>query len=119
MYEKTIASEHRIWQIVIPTTKTKVIDLLSPADRADYDSLVYVGKAYRAYNDRITTRTPVDGYVICNSTDFYVGTSVDSSAAEELAPMSIPYSNPVHYWLDSTFIRAGTDIPATLRVLFS
>lgn len=119
MYEKTIASEHKLWSIVIPTTKIAVIDLLSPSDRAEYDALILVGTPYKAYNNRNVQRVPIDGYVICDSSDFYVSTSIDSSAAEELAPSTIPYTIPVAYWLDNTFIRAGSDVSAKLRVFFS
>lgn len=116
MYEKTIAVDHRIYGVNLPGSQTKIIDLLSSADKEDYTSFLEnfvssnVGECPRKYN-----RIVVDGYIVCPSSVMLVSTTL--GGAEEPVPAGIQFTSPVAFWLDKTFVRGSGS--AYVRIFFS
>ena len=119
MYERTIASDHRLYQITLPGTATKLKDLLSVDDLQDYNSFINTEKSSEVVHATLQSkgykRIVVDGYVVCYTSTIYVSTS--DGGAEEPISAGIPFTCPVAFWLDKTYIRgSGT---AFIRVFFS
>lgn len=122
MYEKTIANEQRIFDIIIPVNPTVVLDLLSAEDRAIYDSLlVGAGAQYNpaeiATGGKNFKRIPVDGYILSNTSAWYASSSL--TGAVEIVPMDERYTFPISFWLQKAFIYAPSPIAATIRIFFS
>lgn len=115
MYEKTIASEQLIFEVTLPTTKTLAFNLLSSAQKAEYDELYVIGRAYLD-TGRIIRRIPVDGYIISTS-NFFV--SHKQYGAEDMALANERYTFPVGLWLNRTWIRSEFETPAIMRIFFS
>lgn len=121
MYEKTIANDFRIYSIIATNTPTLIVNLLSPAARADYESIV--GGAGLASNRPIEgrpnnayRRTPLDGYILSYTDTFQVGSS--ATGEYETVQPGVQYTNPVYFWPDKTWI-IGNDIVAFVRIFFS
>jgi hypothetical protein len=122
MYEKTIANEHLIFNITIPSSPTLVLDLLSVSDKAKYDVLLSGQGANFNPNDtqpenKIYRRIPVDGYILSFANDWYVGSSI--AGGFETVPVEERYTFPVSFWLQKSFIYAPAPIAATIRIFFS
>ena len=123
MYEKTIGNEHRIYAITIPDTPTLVLDILSPTDLADYNSLVL--EATARFYDPVDTqplnkafkRIPVDGYILSNENAWYSATSL--SGAVETVPIDERFTYPVSFWLNKSYIYAPAPIAGIIRIFFS
>ena len=107
MYERTIAGEHRIYEVTLSGTSTKIKDLLSPTDLADYDYLV------EEFHPR--KHIVVDGYILCNTSQMFISTS--ESGVEETVDIGIQFTCPVGFWLDKTWVRGSGN--ALIRVFFS
>jgi hypothetical protein len=122
MYEKSIGSIHRIYAVTVTTTKTLAIDLLSPADKADYDRIVNVGEPTQPYvqstlNMMMSQRHPVDGYIYSDDGNILVSTS--ATGANETIPQFTQYPIPVYFWLNKTwFSTESTNVNALIRVFF-
>lgn len=117
MYEKTIAADHKIYEVTLSGAATKVIDLLSVSDRAEYksylDNYTFSDPTNRQKYDY--KRVVVDGYIVCPGDSMSVGTS--QTGAFEPVPAGVQFTSPVAYWLDKTWvIGSGT---AYVRIFFS
>lgn len=122
MYEKTIAGEHRYYDITINSTPSTLYDLLSPADKLDYDSILKNGVDvqslnYPSYNTERRYRTPLDGYVVSTVGAFYARTSADGTE-EQIVP-GVQYLCPVYFWPHKTWFRATNPTPSLVRIFFS
>jgi hypothetical protein len=123
MYEKTIAGESRIYEITIPVTPTLVYDLLSTADKADYDSILRIGVKvqplnYPALNADVNRfRVPVDGYVVSANGDIYISTS--ATGAKDSILKDFQYVFPVYFWPHKHWLSAATDTISLVRIFFS
>lgn len=116
MYEKTIASEQLIFEVTLPTTQTLAFNLLSDAQKAEYDELFVVGRQYLD-SERMVRRIPVDGYILCTTANFYVAHK--RFGAEEIAVANERYTFPLGMWLNRTWIRADFETTAIMRIFFS
>jgi hypothetical protein len=122
MYEKSIANEHRVFAITIPDTPALVIDLLSPADKAIYNSLLFGdGENFNPYDtvplNKEYRRIPVDGYVLSNVNAWYMGTKL--GGAFETIPQDERCTFPVSFWLEKSYIYAPAPIAGLVRIFFS
>lgn len=122
MYEKTIAGEHRSFQITITSTPTTVYDLLTTGDKAIYDALLTTGTvveplAYASQNLNTTPRIPIDGYVISSVGSFKV--RLDATGIDETISMSSYYPSPVYFWPHKTWLSATGNTVAIVRIFFS
>lgn len=106
-YEKTIARQHRIYNITIGTGAATVYSLLSASDKSDYASLVVSGRVQRIV---------VDGYIVSTGA-FQVATSA-AGAFEDVASGE-KYTVPVEDWLKKTWVKAAGNITAKVRIFFS
>lgn len=123
MYERTIAGEDRIYQITIPITPTLVYDLLSPADQAEYNSILREGIKvqplnYPALNADVNRfRVPVDGYVSSVNGNIYISTSV--TGAKDTILKDFQYVFPVYFWPHKHWVSSDTDTISIVRIFFS
>ena len=124
MYDRTIAGEHRIYEIEITTTPTLVYDLLQSSDKSNYDALLTIGTviqplSYASTNDsKVVARTPIDGYVVCSTSEIKV-TSTDGSG-DEVVPANERYTSPIYFWPHKTYISSDAGpVSAIVRIFFS
>jgi hypothetical protein len=122
MYEKTVAQDHRIYQITIPTSPALVLDLLSVADREDYDAFIgsenaTYDKPYAGPKKAKHKKIPLDGYLVSNNNTFFVHSS--ETGVGDLVSLQERYTIPVVYWLNKTWVSAGSNTVALVRILFS
>lgn len=123
MYEKTIAGESRIYEINVTTTPTTIYDLLSPEDKADYDSLLNVGVVvqglnYPALNGSANRfRVPIDGYITSFNNDIYIRTS--QNGAVDLILKDFQYVFPVYFWPHKYWVSASSNTISIVRIFFS
>jgi len=118
MYERTIASDHRIYEVTLGS-KSVIKDLLSVDDLVDYNTFVHQNKRNDGDHGELQRdaykRIVVDGYILCPSSTMFVSTSING--AEEPVDAGVQFTSPVAFWLDKTYVRgSGT---AYLRVFFS
>lgn len=125
MYDKTIAGEHRIYNILIQNTPMTVYDLLSPAQKAEVEQLLSVGLVvgpggYIGHEEtRPRIRIPIDGYII-PSLEIFVRTSPAGDA--ELVGEGVQYTCPLYYWIFKTWVSTTASnlaTTATIRIFFS
>jgi hypothetical protein len=124
MYERTIAGEHRIYQIEITSTPTSVYDLLGVSDKSNYDALLTIGTViqplnYASLNNaKIVARTPIDGYVVCPTSEIKVRTT--DGSADETVPVNERYTSPVYFWPHKTLVSSDAGpVTAIVRIFFS
>lgn len=124
MYDKTIAGEHRIYEIQIPSSPTLIYDLLTPQDKENYDSILTTGMliqplAFASINDdRQMARTPIDGYIVCQT--HYLKIRTSQTGSDEIVPNNERYTFPVYFWPHKSLVSTDNG-PATalIRVFFS
>jgi hypothetical protein len=121
MYDGTIATDHRNYQITITATPTTVYSLLSSGDQIDYNSILTTGTQvqplqYPSKNTDVRYRVPLDGYVVCNSGSFFAYTGDDSS--KEVVSINDRYPCNVYFWPHKTYLSASVPISANARILF-
>lgn len=118
MYERTIASDHRIYQVTLGS-RSLVKDLLSVDDLADYNTFIQQKKSNNGDHGDLQRdayrRIVVDGYVVCPDSQMFISTSL--TGAEEPVAANVLYTSPVAFWLDKTYVR-GSGV-AYVRVFFS
>ena len=119
MYERTIACDHRIYEVTLTGTPTKVIDLLSDGDRANYNSFVNNAKAngddHGDLQNKAYKRIVVDGYITATASALLVSTS--ASGAQEEVAQDVQFTSPVAFWLDKTWVQGSGS--AIVRIFFS
>lgn len=123
MYEKTIAGEDRIYQITVSMTPTLIYDLLSPEDKADYDSILRTGVKvqplnYPALNGDVNRfRTAIDGYITSVNGDLYISTS--ATGAQDRIAKDFQYVFPVYFWPHKHWVSAASSTISLVRIFFS
>lgn len=111
MYEKTIANDHLIFQISLPGTLTKVLSLLSPTDKIEYDNKLT--EQIEGYPNGYR-RVVLDGYIVSGST-IYVAHKL--GGAEDSIGADVQYTFPVSNWLEKSYVRGSGN--AIIRIFFS
>lgn len=118
MYDKSVAGEHRAYNITVTSVPTSVYDLIAGADKVEFDNILNVGLVVEtSYNHEIRVRVPVDGYVLATNDAIYASTSV--SGALEPIPNNSQYVCPVYFWTHKTFLSTATTTQALVRIFFS
>jgi hypothetical protein len=119
MYEKTVAGLHRIYEVTLTGTPQTVVELLSPADLADYKSILEEDQPHgweTGINSRRSyRRVVVDGYVVCPNAAMAVSTS--QSGDQEPVPEGVQFTSPVMFWTENTWFAGGG--AAYVRIFFS
>lgn len=117
MYEKTIANEHRLYGVVIPTAPTLIIDLLSEEDLADYNNLLNNGVVLNPNDISARLRLPIDGYLKSDIDQWFISSSEDG--AIETVPQYERFTFPISYWPTKSYVHANSPIAGILRIFFS
>lgn len=127
MYEKTIASDYRIYELTLSGTPTLVYDLFDTATKADYDAIVgmketdYGLKAKRTIvgkpHDRYI-RHVVDGYVESYTNAFNVySDAYPTITATEIVAKNFQYTIPTYDWPHKTYLSGSGSV--IIRLFFS
>lgn len=126
MYDKTIAADHRIYNISIPSisTGTKILDLLNTDQLNEYRSIITTGlesnPSIRGKPHQLYKRIPVDGYILCPLKSILVGHA--STCCFEPVPIGIQYVCPFYFWPEKVYVKATNDetsVDAYIRIFFS
>lgn len=111
VYDKTIGADDFTYAVTLSSTRTTVLDLLSPADRTELLNILYQD------GDMTKNRksTVVDGWVFSESAVIY--TSHKATGAEEPIAINTKYPLPVYQFFKKRLFRgSGTMI---IRILTS
>lgn len=123
MYEKTIAGEHRAYEVQVTSTPTTIYDLLSPTDKADYDSLLKTGVSIQpridlpSKNEDVRYRVPIDGYIKPSTGN--VNIRLTALGLDESVSQGNEYTCPVYFWPSKTWLSNTTPTHCIIRIFFS
>jgi hypothetical protein len=123
MYEKSIAGEHRMYEITVGENPTTIYDLLSTADKTDYNALLKTGVPVQpltdlpSKNEDMRYRVPIDGFVKPVTGPIKVRLSLNGHSDDVLA--GTEYLCPVYFWLNKTWVYYQTPSSCIVRVFFS
>jgi hypothetical protein len=123
MYNSSIAVDFRIYSIIIPSTPTLVYNLLTGAQKEDYDKIMCedglrTNKQVAGHPRDTYLRNPVDGYIISYANGFEV--SSDGQFAWETAFQNVEYTVPVWHWPKKTYVKSTVgSVSAIIRIFLS
>lgn len=105
-YEKTIAGNDYVFAITLPTADFEyIMDLLTPGQQDQIRELFI--------NQNI-----VDGYVVCYQGPFSVTRAHDEAGVETVLTNE-KYTCPIENWPERIMVKAGSTMPALVRIFVS
>lgn len=127
MYDKTIASDFRIYSITLPGSPTLIYDLLDSASKTDYDEIVGMKPLNLGLSsNRQSTGQPhnryirhvIDGYIESYAGTFNVySDAYPTISAAEIVPENFQYTIPTYDWPHKTYVSGSGSV--IIRVFFS